>query len=112
MAKHVLVVVSNPTPGKEEEYNKWYSEQHLDDVLKVPGFVAAQRFKLNLDGAQSLPGPYLALYEMETDDPKATFAGLEVASNNGQMPISSALDMVNIVSSVFTPITERKVRKS
>ena len=112
MAKHYLVVVTNPKPGQEEEFNKWYTEQHLDDVLKVPGFVAAQRFKVNLDAAKSLPGPYLALYEMESDDPQATFDGLEKATMTGQMPISPALDTVNIVSSVFTPITERKVCKS
>jgi hypothetical protein len=69
MTKQILVVVSNPTPGHEDEYNRWYSEQHLADVLRVPGFVAAQRFKLTMDSANSLPGPYLAIYEMESDDP-------------------------------------------
>ena len=111
MAKHVLVVVTNPLPGQEEEYNRWYTDQHLDDVLRVPGFVAAQRFKVKLDAAKSLPGPYLALYEMETDDPEAAFAGLGKAATDGKMPLSPALDTVNIVSSIFTPITERKVAK-
>jgi len=114
MTKQILVVVSNPTPGQEDEYNRWYSEQHLPDVLRVPGFVAAQRFKLTMDSANSLPGPYLAIYEMESDepnpDPKAAFAALSKAAEAGQMPMSSALDTVNIVASVFTPITERKVR--
>jgi hypothetical protein len=112
MAKHILVVVSNPaTAAQEEEYNNWYSEKHLADVLDVPGFVAAQRFRLNLEAAKSLPGPYLAIYEMETDDPTTTFANLEQATNTGKMPISPALDTVNMVASIFTPITERKVRK-
>lgn len=114
MAKQILVVVTNPIPGQEDEYNRWYSEQHLDDVLRVPGMVAAQRFKVALDSAKSLPGPYLAIYEIETDqpdaDPKAVFAALSKAGDAGQMPISPALDLVNIVASVFTPITERKVR--
>jgi hypothetical protein len=113
MAKQILVVVSNPMPGQEDEYNRWYSEQHLDDVLRVPGIVAAQRFKLALDGAKSLPGPYLAIYEMETDDPapdpKETFEALAKAASSGQMPMTPALDMVNMVASVFRPITERKV---
>jgi hypothetical protein len=111
MAKQILVVVTNPMPGKEEEYNRWYSEQHLDDVLRVPGMVAAQRFKLAQDSGKGLPGPYLAIYEMDTDDPdpKATFDALGKAAESGQMPISPALDTVNIVASVFKPITERKV---
>jgi len=110
MAKHVLIVVTNPAPGQEDEFNRWYSNRHLDDVLRVPGFVAAQRFKLTMDGAQSLPGPYLAIYEMETDDPAATFAELAKAAQSGEMVLSPALDTTNIVSSVFTPITERKTR--
>lgn len=117
MAKQILVVVSNPTPGQEKEYNRWYTEQHLDDLLRMPGFVAAQRFKLAFDSAKSLPGPYLTIYEMETDelksdDPKAAFAALTKAVEAGQMPVSPALDLVNIVASIFTPITERKVRAS
>jgi hypothetical protein len=116
MAKQILVVVSNPTPGNEAEYNRWYSEQHLPDVLRVPGFVAAQRFKLGMDSANSLPGPYLAIYEMESDDPNPdpalAFAALSKATDAGAMPISPALDTVNIVASVFTPITERQVRKT
>ena len=110
MAKHILVVITDPTPGQEEEFNRWYTEEHLNDVLRVPGFVAAQRFKLTMDGAKSLPARYLAIYEMETDDPKAAFAALGKAAQSGQMPTSPAMDNVNVVASVFTPITERKVR--
>jgi hypothetical protein len=111
MAKQILVVVTNPTPGQEEEYNRWYSDQHLDDVLRVPGMVAAQRFKLAMGSGKSLPGPYLAIYEMETDnpDPAATFEALGTAASSGQMPVSPALDTVNVVAAVFKPITERKV---
>ncbi len=112
MAKHLLIVVTNPVPGREEEFNHWYSGRHLDDVLRIPGFVAAQRFKLTMDGAQSLPGPYLAIYEMETNDPEATFAELAKAAESGQMLLSPALDTTNIVSSIFTPITERKAHAS
>jgi hypothetical protein len=111
MAKHILVVISNSSPGQEDEFNRWYTEQHLDDVLRVPGFVAAQRFKLSIDGPQSLSGRYLSIYEMDIDDPKTTFDVLAEAVQAGQMPISSALDTQNLETAVFTPITERKVRK-
>jgi hypothetical protein len=112
MAKHILVVITNPTPGQEDEFNRWYTEEHLDDVLRLPGFVAAQRFKLSIDGPKSLSGQYLAIYELDIDDPKAAFAALGEAAQAGQMPISSAMDPVNLAASVFTPITERKVRTS
>ena len=44
MTKCNFVILSNPVAGREDEFNEWYTKQHLDDVLKVPGFVAAQRF--------------------------------------------------------------------
>jgi len=45
MAKYTFVVLTNPTSSKEAEYNEWYNKQHIPDVLNVPGFVAAQRFR-------------------------------------------------------------------
>lgn len=46
MARHHFIVLSNPVAGREDDYNDWYDNEHLDDVLKVEGFVAAQRFRL------------------------------------------------------------------
>jgi hypothetical protein len=36
-------VFSNPVAGHEDEYNKWYNEQHAPDVVAVPGFVTKKR---------------------------------------------------------------------
>jgi hypothetical protein len=47
---------------------------------------------------------------MDIDDPQSAFAALGEAVQAGRMHISSAMDSVNLASSVFTPITERKVR--
>jgi len=108
MAKQILVVVTNPAPGREDEYNKWYSDQHLGDVLKVPGFIAAQRFKLTFpDAKKPLVGPYLAIYELEADSPEKAMAALGEAAQGGAMVMTDALDMVNISTSMFTPITPR-----
>jgi hypothetical protein len=41
MERHVLVVHSNPAPGREDEYNACCTDQHLAEVVAVPGFVAA-----------------------------------------------------------------------
>jgi hypothetical protein len=64
----LFVVMSNAVPGQEDEFNSWYSNRHLADLLAIPGVRAAQRFQL------ALPGPsgavpdfrYLALYEADT----------------------------------------------
>ena len=41
--KNLLLVLSNAVEGKEDEFNDWYSNVHLHDGVKVPGFVAAVR---------------------------------------------------------------------
>lgn len=102
MAAYTLVVLSNPVEGRVEEYNNWYTNQHLDDVLRVPGFTAARRFKLGegFDG----PHKYLALYEMETSNPGAVLEELTKRANTPAMPISDAMD-ANVSMSMFESIT-------
>ena len=69
MAKYVFVVFTEPVEGQDAEYNEWYSDVHIADVLKLDGIVAARRFKLAaMDPPQDGHRPYLALYEIETDD--------------------------------------------
>jgi hypothetical protein len=57
MARYNYLVISNARAGRESEFDRWYTEQHLHDVLRVPGFIAAQRFEVAQD-AQGFPGPY------------------------------------------------------
>src|SRR3954452_9573210 len=79
MAKHVFVVLTNPVEGKEDTYNDWYTNVHLGDVLKVPGIVAARRFKMSdvQRGEPPFPWRYLGLYEIDTDDLTHTLAVLK-----------------------------------
>ncbi len=41
-----FIVFSNPTAGNEALYLDWYRGQHIHDLLRIEGFVAAQMFKL------------------------------------------------------------------
>lgn len=90
MASHKLLVFSNPTEGKEDEFNKWYDEIHLGEVLMVPGIVRAQRFSV----ADVLPGvtdhKYVAVYDVEADDPGAVMQALGAAVTT--MNMSDAFD--------------------
>lgn len=106
MAKYTYVVMSNPTPGNEAEYNRWYTDQHLPDVLAVPGFVAAQRFKVD-DPNSQLKHRYLALYEIETDDLNKTLSDLNSRANTPAMPLTDALDVATVSATIFSPITGR-----
>jgi hypothetical protein len=114
MAKYTFVVLSNPTtPGQEAEYNEWYNKIHIPDVLNVPGFVAAQRFKLaDSQFADGKPAHrYLALYELETDDLKGSFKELQKRVGTADMFMSDAIDMKGLSASTFTPVAERVLAK-
>ncbi len=109
MARHTFVVFTNPTEGREDDYNDWYDNTHLSDVLKVEGFVAAQRFKLaDTDAPQEFPHRYMALYEVETDDLAKVAQALSEAGESGEMFISESLDRPAAVAKYFTPITDRR----
>ena len=80
MAKGIVYVETRPaTPERAAEYNTWYDEVHLPEVVAVDGFVSARRYApVNDDG------PYVAMYEIEGDDLQAILQGmLEVAGGGG-----------------------------
>ena len=66
--KHLVVVLTEPTEGRESEYHDYYEHRHLDDVLATTDWTSAQRFKLTDQQGMKCPLPYLALYEVEADD--------------------------------------------
>ena len=42
----VLVVMMDVDPAHEDEFNRWYNDEHLPERLEIPGYVSARRFKL------------------------------------------------------------------
>jgi hypothetical protein len=106
MKDYAYVVRSVPVAGREEEYNRWYSERHLQDVIAVPGFVSAQRFRLAdpaADGAP--PQTYMAIYTMRTDQPEALLETLRELVETGRMEMSEALDQENLATILYEAIT-------
>lgn len=51
------------SPQEEAAWNAWYDGHHVPELLSVPGFVSATRYR-QLDA----PGHYLALYEIESPE--------------------------------------------
>lgn len=109
MTAYTLVVMSQPVEGREDEYNEWYSNQHLGDVLNVEGFTAARRFTV-AEGYTAALG-YMALYEVETDDPEALLAELTKRAGTPAMPISTAMD-ANVQLTLYKAITPRATAKA
>ena len=44
----IMVVMMDVEPEHEEEFNRWYNDEHLVERLEIPGYVSARRFKLEL----------------------------------------------------------------
>ena len=105
MAAYKLVVLSEPMPGREDEYNRWYNEVHLREVVATPGFVSAQRFKLNSPMSGQYPHQYLAIYDVETESAEAVLAALYAAAEPGKMNISTALNVESAIAGLFEPIS-------
>ena len=68
MPKHVMVVLSNTKPELEDEFNDWYSNAHIVEVInRLDGFASAQRFSFVPDQLEDGEYKYLAIYEIEDD---------------------------------------------
>ena len=75
MARYILLAMNGPTsPGEDAAYNAWYDEVHVPDLLACPAVKSARRFKAVQQ--KGLNNPYVALYEIETDDLQAVLAQL------------------------------------
>lgn len=109
MAKFLFLVFTRPADGQEAEYNRWYDEQHLADVLRAKGFTAAQRYRLSpqMGTPEGAAPPYLAIYEIEGENPQESLADLISRANTALMPISPALDAAGGMTLIAEPITER-----
>lgn len=102
--RYQLMVFSNPVLGKEVEYNHWYSGQHISDLLRIPGVVAARRLKFSpvqFTQGDTAPARYVALYEIETDAPADVFADILARTGTADMVMSDAIDMTSISTMVF-----------
>lgn len=95
MPKAIMFVQSSPSaPDREDEYNDWYTNTHLADVLQIPGITAARRFKATeitpvADGDHR----YCAVYEVEADDLSKIMEELGTRFADGRMKMSDAMQM-------------------
>jgi hypothetical protein len=91
MPKGVMIVMSDPSsPDREDEYNEWYNNVHIPDLLKLDPFVSARRFKI-LDEESS--HRYVAVYELEADDLGDVMGVIGKAVENGEIRMTDAIAM-------------------
>ncbi len=59
----LLLVYSDVAPENDEEYNRWYNEEHIPERLSIPGVLDAARYEAVQGGPK-----YLACYELDSHE--------------------------------------------
>ncbi|MCE2391002.1 MAG: hypothetical protein J4G09_05885 [Proteobacteria bacterium] len=100
MSRNLMVVFTNTQPGKDDDFNRWYDDIHVGEVLSVPEMKACTRYKVVDENAEHR---YLALYEFE-GDPDAVMASMGERAAQFDMtgPLGGAPLMLRV-----EPISER-----
>jgi len=105
--RHSFLVFTSPVDGMDDEFNQWYDDQHLADVLDIPGFVSARRYRLVEPKHQAdelMRWQYMAIYEIECDDISLALDEIRKRAGTTAMPISDALDKSKIATLVMQPL--------
>jgi hypothetical protein len=99
------LVFTKSVVGREAEFDTWYDEVHLPDVVDVPGVRAAQRFTLGPERRDQSVEPefrHLAVYEID-GDPDEVFPEITRRIESGAMILAEALDRPKTWQSVWHP---------
>jgi len=96
MPKGLFLALSNPVSDDvDADYNQWYDDVHMREVLALPGVKSARRFKLA--DTQLMPGDdavgrrYLALYEVEVDSWQALADANAQGFGDGRITVDTDL---------------------
>lgn len=56
----VMTMMVTVAPEDEQEFNRWYDEEHIPELLRIPGFRSARRLRSAIEAHS-----YLTLYELD-----------------------------------------------
>ncbi|KAI9002607.1 hypothetical protein DFJ74DRAFT_696333 [Hyaloraphidium curvatum] len=113
----LLAVLAKPVEGLEKEFAEWYDTVHLKDVISVPGFHSARRYKLVSTLAGTPPAlPSLALYfipaKEDLEGVMARLAGtMKERAEKGDSMTDRSFDGATMRAAYYRAIA-KKVEKS
>jgi hypothetical protein len=87
--RYAYLVFANPIPGREAEFNDWYSNVHMGDLVQLPGWTGAQRFRLvtTVQPPPSTAGyrhAYLMIWDLEAPEPNGPLSMSTAAIAGGK----------------------------
>jgi hypothetical protein len=103
-SKGLLLVMMDINPAREDEFNRWYEEEHVPERLSIPGFHRARRYRV-VHGAPK----YLALYDVADTDVFSTRQYLDYYTGPKETPWTRSIlaSKSNFVRNIYTKISER-----
>ena len=110
MAKHVLLALTNPVPGKDAEFNDWYDNVAVPVYRSLPGLVPLGRFRA-VDVPHMFPFErdnefgYLSMYYFEADDPAKFMEELKASfADHPEYSFSSDIDQSKFFEPIFVAL--------
>lgn len=107
MPKCKMIALTTPLPGKEAEFHDWYQNKHLPELVENLGMQGAQRYQLVAKLMGSDENPWLAIYDIECDDPGAFLGKMGELAGSDKMTPATSQDMATTYTALFTEYGER-----
>jgi len=104
--RYMLLEFSNALPGRDADFDK-FANQRIQSVLGVPGWLAAQRFRVtDIPGRAPSDKPkYLTMWEAEGTSAQTINTALTRALESGTVKKNAAADESSAEMVYWEPIT-------
>jgi len=97
MPQVLLVVPTICTdPAREKEFNTWYLYTHFHDILETPGLLLAHRYRSLNPKPDADEARYMALYEIDADDPAAVVRQIQSDDQTKRIPQGRMIDCIKL----------------
>lgn len=91
LGRTLLIVSARIEPSVEADWNRWYDETHLPEIVACPGFQTGQRYvATDASGGRR----YIAVYELET---QAALQSAEFSARRGWGPFVGKVQFETLV---------------
>ena len=86
--EHIFMALTNARKGKEKEYNEWYNNHHVPDVVRMHAYRSGRRYQVLASAGDEAPYEYLALYRYGGSHMKMTMALIDYVFAGGNILMS------------------------
>jgi hypothetical protein len=82
MPRYLLIALNGPTAGKDDEaeYNRWFDDIHVPDLMAVDGVSSVRRYKVEVQSR--VDQPYMCVTEVEAESAAALMKELAKKASN------------------------------